>query len=109
MPCWQLLLPSPRGFARRKIVKAILVLGKLLRNPVTHRHTFKVLASQLIDEAVQEFDHSPPPLSLLQAAILLAHGQLTQGVRGKAWRSLGTCVRIAYELKSSPSRFWVRE
>jgi hypothetical protein len=30
--------------------------------------------------------------------ILLAHGQLTQGVRGKAWRPLGTCVRLAYEL-----------
>jgi hypothetical protein len=59
---------------------------------------FLGLASQLIDQALQEFDHSPPPLSLLQAAILLAHGQLTQGVSGKAWRSLGTCVRIAYEL-----------
>jgi hypothetical protein len=59
---------------------------------------FQGLASQLIDQAVQEFDSSAPPLSLLQAAILLAHGQLTQGVRGKAWRSLGTCVRIAYEL-----------
>jgi hypothetical protein len=59
---------------------------------------FQNLASQMIDQALQEFDDSVPPLSLLQAAILLAHGQLTQGVRGKAWRSLGTCVRIAYEL-----------
>jgi len=59
---------------------------------------FQRLASQFIDQALNECDESPPPLSLLQAAILLAHGQLTQGVRGKAWRSLGTCVRIAYEL-----------
>lgn len=59
---------------------------------------FLRLASQFIDQALQEYDNSPPPLSLLQAAILVAHGQLTQGVRGNAWRSLGTCVRIAYEL-----------
>lgn len=58
---------------------------------------FRNLASQLVDQALDEYD-DPPPLSLLQAALLVAHGQLTQGVRGQAWRSLGTCVRVAYEL-----------
>jgi hypothetical protein len=56
------------------------------------------LASRFIDRAMEEFDHLPPPLSLLQAAVLLAHGQLSQGVQGKAWRSLGICVRVAYQL-----------
>lgn len=59
---------------------------------------FLKLASRYVDEALQECGDEPPPLCLLQALILLAHGYLTQGVRGKAWRSLGTCIRLAYEL-----------
>lgn len=56
------------------------------------------LAFSLIDEALKECDDEAPPLCLLQAIIIATHCQLTQGVRGKAWRSLGTCIRLAYEL-----------
>jgi len=59
---------------------------------------FLELASRFFEEAIHECGDEAPQLCILQAMILLAHGQLTQGVRGKAWRSLGTCVRLAYEL-----------
>ncbi|TVY40018.1 hypothetical protein LOCC1_G004739 [Lachnellula occidentalis] len=64
-----------------------------------HRPAFFLdLASKFADEALKECDEEAPPLCVVQALVLIAHGQLTQGVRGKAWRSLGTCVRLAYEL-----------
>jgi hypothetical protein len=59
---------------------------------------FLELASKFADEALRECGDEAPPLCVVQALVLIAHGQLTQGVRGKAWRSLGTCVRLAYEL-----------
>jgi hypothetical protein len=59
---------------------------------------FLELASKFTDEALGECGDEAPPLCVVQALVLIAHGQLTQGVRGKAWRSLGTCVRLAYEL-----------
>ena len=31
--------------------------------------------------------------------VLTTFQQLVKGVRGRAWRSTGTCVRIAYELR----------
>lgn len=51
-----------------------------------------------IDAALRECGDEPPSLCILQALIIATHLQLTQGVRGKAWRSLGTCIRLAYEL-----------
>lgn len=51
-----------------------------------------------IDKALEECGDDTPPLSLLQASILAAHCQLTQGVLGRAWRMLGMCVRLAYEM-----------
>lgn len=56
------------------------------------------LAFSNIDEALKECDDEAPPLCVLQALIIATHCQLTQGVRTKAWRSLGTCIRLAYEL-----------
>ncbi|EHK25591.1 uncharacterized protein TRIVIDRAFT_133842, partial [Trichoderma virens Gv29-8] len=59
---------------------------------------FLALAFTKIDEALQECGDEAPPLCLLQALIIATHCQLTLGVRGKAWRSLGMCIRLAYEL-----------
>jgi hypothetical protein len=56
------------------------------------------LALRLIDDAMKECGDRTPPLCVLQAAILTAFCQLTQGVLGRAWRTLGTCVRLAYEM-----------
>ncbi|KKA17789.1 hypothetical protein T310_8272, partial [Rasamsonia emersonii CBS 393.64] len=59
---------------------------------------FLNLAFSNIDDALKECGDEGPPLCVLQALIVATHCQLTQGVRGKAWRSLGTCIRLAYEL-----------
>ncbi|KAK6067261.1 2,4-dichlorophenol 6-monooxygenase [Seiridium cupressi] len=56
------------------------------------------LAFSKVDEALKECDDDAPPLCILQALILATHCQLTHGVRGKAWRSLGMCIRLGYEL-----------
>lgn len=64
-----------------------------------HQPTFFLeLASKFAEEALRECGDEAPPLCVVQALVLIAHSQLTQGVRGKAWRSLGICVRLAYEL-----------
>jgi Fungal specific transcription factor domain len=59
---------------------------------------FSELAVIYVDAALAECGDDPPPISLLQALILTTHWTLIHGVRGRAWRYLGTCVRIAYEL-----------
>lgn len=59
---------------------------------------FLDLALKYTDEELKECADGPPSLSILQAFILTAHRQLTQGVLGKAWRTLGTCVRLSYEI-----------
>lgn len=59
---------------------------------------FAGLARQFIEAALGECGDEQPSLTLLQALIISSHCQLTQGVKGRAWRSLGMCVRLAYEL-----------
>ncbi|PTB35000.1 hypothetical protein M441DRAFT_205667 [Trichoderma asperellum CBS 433.97] len=59
---------------------------------------FVNLALHLVDEALCDCADETPPLCVLQALVIATHCQLTQGVRGRAWRSLGMCVRLAYEL-----------
>ncbi|KAK2767559.1 hypothetical protein FQN54_003717 [Arachnomyces sp. PD_36] len=59
---------------------------------------FLDISLRFIEEALRECGDSTPPLCILQAAIIAAHCQLSQGVLGRAWRSLGTCVRLAYEM-----------
>ncbi|CZR67987.1 uncharacterized protein PAC_17886 [Phialocephala subalpina] len=56
-------------------------------------------AQRLVDEALRECSDDVPPLCLLQAMILTTFQELISGVRGRAWRSVGTLVRVAYELQ----------
>jgi len=63
---------------------------------ISYFHTF---ASRRIDEALKQCVEDIPPLCLLQAMILTTFQLLIEGVRGKAWRTLGNCIRLAYELK----------
>jgi hypothetical protein len=51
------------------------------------------LAFGYIDEALKECGDEAPPLCILQALIVATHYQLTQGICGKVWRSLGTYLR----------------
>ncbi|KAJ0413486.1 fungal-specific transcription factor domain-containing protein [Aspergillus carlsbadensis] len=59
---------------------------------------FLGLAFTLTDTALAECGDEPPSFRIIQALTIATHLLLTQGVRGKAWRSLGTCIRLAYEL-----------
>ncbi|KAJ6168757.1 hypothetical protein N7497_001600 [Penicillium chrysogenum] len=59
---------------------------------------FVGLAFNYVNKALVACDDETPSLCILQALIIATHCQLTRGVRGKAWRSLGLCVRLAYEM-----------
>ncbi|KAK2685466.1 hypothetical protein QWA68_015694 [Fusarium oxysporum] len=59
---------------------------------------FGDMAIAYTEEAVLQCADDTPPLCVLQACILVTHWLLIRGVRGRAWRSLGLCVRIAYEM-----------
>ncbi|KAJ5379386.1 Fungal specific transcription factor [Penicillium cosmopolitanum] len=59
---------------------------------------FHNLALRLINTSLDECSDQPPSICLLQAMILITFCELTKGVRGRAWRLLGSCVRVAYEL-----------
>jgi hypothetical protein len=60
---------------------------------------FHGIATRLVNDALEESADNALSLSILQAMILINFQQLASGVRGRAWRSLGACVRIAYELE----------
>lgn len=59
---------------------------------------FHTRASRLIEQALEDCLENTPLLCLLQALILVNFRYLIEGVLGKAWRTLGTCICIAYEL-----------
>ncbi|KAE9578583.1 hypothetical protein CGMCC3_g5526 [Colletotrichum fructicola] len=67
-----------------------------MSNWPSHAH-FHHLAKGFIDQALDEFDDEPPPICVTQALVLCTFYELARGVRGHAWRLLGTCVRVAYE------------
>ncbi|OAL38638.1 hypothetical protein AYO20_01844 [Fonsecaea nubica] len=59
---------------------------------------FEDMALRYVDQALAEYSDRSPPLCVLQALVLNTFSQLIKGVRGAAWRRLGICVRVAYEL-----------
>ena len=73
--------------------------------------TFLEIADRAIDDALNNCSDEAPPLCLLQAMILTTFHHLISGVRSRSWRSLGTCIRVAYELnlhnidKEAPGAF----
>ncbi|TVY41021.1 hypothetical protein LSUB1_G001709 [Lachnellula subtilissima] len=66
--------------------------------PKSMAEHFGRLALVFLDEALRECEDDTPSLCLLQALTLSTFRQLIRGARGRGWRSLGTCVRAAYEL-----------
>ncbi|PON28861.1 hypothetical protein TGAM01_v201969 [Trichoderma gamsii] len=66
--------------------------------PLPTPETFHTLARKFIAAALDESSEDAPSLCALQALILSTFHQLWQDVRGLAWRSLGLCIRVAYEL-----------
>jgi hypothetical protein len=71
------------------------ILSESIDEPSVH---FRALALKCMEEAINEIGDEPFSLPLLQALILNTHCLLVQGVRGRAWRYLGLCIRSAYEL-----------
>ncbi|EAW15391.1 fungal specific transcription factor domain-containing protein [Aspergillus fischeri NRRL 181] len=66
--------------------------------PRVFDHTrFRENALDLIQRSLGNPDEEPS-LCLLQAMALSSFYELTKGVQGRAWRLLGSCVRVAYEL-----------
>lgn len=59
---------------------------------------YEELSEQYVDQAMKDCSNKAPPLCLLQSLTLLTFQQLIKGVCGSAWRRLGMCVRVAYEL-----------
>lgn len=57
-----------------------------------------ILALQLFEDAIRQYGDEPPPLCLLQAAIINTSYSLNHGIHGSSWRSLGLCIQLAYEL-----------
>lgn len=57
------------------------------------------IASRLQTRCIEECLDDDPPLYLLQSLFLVAFQKLIHGVRGKTWRLIGDCIRLAYELK----------
>lgn len=60
--------------------------------------SFHQIAMDRIEISLKELSDQPPPLCLLQAMTIITFCELTKGVRARAWRLLGSCVRLAYEL-----------
>lgn len=59
---------------------------------------FRAISLKHMDEAITECWDEPLSLPLLQTMIMNTQCLLVQGVRGRAWRYLGVCVRSAYEM-----------
>lgn len=57
------------------------------------------LAEQLVAECLAGYEEDAPPLCILQSMTLTTFQQLTKSVRGRSWRALGDCIRIAFELR----------
>ncbi|KAH0834528.1 fungal specific transcription factor [Fonsecaea pedrosoi] len=60
-------------------------------------HFYK-LACTITKEQLDQCGDGKPPLALLQALVLITFYEMIVSARGRAWRSLGTCVRVAHEL-----------
>ncbi|KAF4336780.1 fungal specific transcription factor factor [Fusarium beomiforme] len=103
LPQLYALLSALLGYASRFYQSTIesmdpSELGRLNDKPSPGPDHFLTLAFKFIDESLEECGDEQPPLCILQALIVATHCQLTRGVHGRAWRSLGLCVRVAYEL-----------
>jgi hypothetical protein len=68
------------------------------RNIPSHLH-FRTIAAQAFEDALKQCSDDTPPLCLLQSLILITFDELISGARGRASRSVGLCVRLAYELQ----------
>lgn len=60
---------------------------------------FHSIALRLLDIALEEPSGEAVPICILQALILTTFHQLIHTLHRRAWISISTCVRVAYELR----------
>lgn len=60
---------------------------------------FADIAVQYVDTAISLCGDETPPLCVLQALILATHWLTIRRVRGRAWRYVGICIRLAFEME----------
>lgn len=96
------LLAAIAGYASRFLAPSMDIspLDELRTMGKGHQQPeyFVGLSFDYANKALVACDDEIPPLCVLQSLIIATHCQLTRGVRGKAWRSLGLCVRLVYEM-----------
>ncbi|KAJ5998973.1 Fungal specific transcription factor [Penicillium sp. IBT 35674x] len=99
-----LSLPGFEYIHRQALFAAMFSHSARFRSEDSHLHhksdsiRFHNQALDLIYESLDEASDEQPSLCLLQAMVLVTFYELTKGVKGRAWRLLGSCVRVAYEL-----------
>ncbi|KAK3937784.1 putative fungal-specific transcription factor [Diplogelasinospora grovesii] len=59
---------------------------------------FADIASSKLERCLNQYGDIRPPFWVLQAHILVTFYQLTQSVRSRSWRTLGNCIRLAYDM-----------
>jgi hypothetical protein len=59
---------------------------------------FAQIASSHIECLLDQCGDRTPAFCVLQACILVTFYQLTRSVRSRSWRTLGNCIRLAYEM-----------
>jgi hypothetical protein len=59
---------------------------------------FARIASSQIEYLLNQCEDGTPAFCVLQACILVTFYQLTLSVRSRSWRTLGNCIRLAYEM-----------
>ncbi|KAJ4142007.1 hypothetical protein NW754_014797 [Fusarium falciforme] len=93
----------PGSPARFHVLRVDQVLSSVLRGggpdagSLPSSDHFHKIATKALDDSLRETDDEVPSLSVLQAMVLCTFNELIRGVRGKGWRLLGSCVRVAYE------------
>ena len=56
-------------------------------------------AEKLVADCIAECQEDSPSLCVLQAMTINIFQSLSNGVRGRSWRALGECIRVAFELR----------
>ncbi|KAK5046901.1 hypothetical protein LTR84_007255 [Exophiala bonariae] len=88
------LLAAVFAFACKGLIRSQTVQNE----PRLSTTDYAELAINYAEEALNQCGDEAPPLCVLQALILTTHWLIIKGVRGKAWRYVGICTRLLFEL-----------
>ena len=98
---WQKLDSIPQPKVRAALLAAMFSFS-VRYTPAPTGFTAQIfhdMAFRVANEALDDYGDSQPCVHLSQSAVLISFFELADGVRGKAWRTLGATVRCAIEMK----------